>query len=358
MGREIRNVLAALKRLDDDFNLIEENDTILVELNDKESSYVLLFSLRLYSYFSKKNHKLRAIFFDYGNKDYSSAKIFAERFNIPFETFDASYIKETLDTYYQNGRKKDLSSVYQKLKRTALINYAKDNKINKIALDTSEDDFNLNFFNSLIKQGKLSSLKPMAKINKEVKIIRPFLYVGDKNIQEIFSSENMKTPPKFFYDYDNDKSFLDNIYNKDKNAKANIQKALFESKKFNFPFEDLLMKTEDNECHFKPIAKVNSEAEYRLLNPKAEEHYALYRADKPIAAISLNKKLNHYLEIVKFVGDTENKKILLNQLLNLKAKKMHPLILVLKYPTKDALILGFSKKYDVYYKKEKYLIRK
>ena len=71
----IRIVLASIKKADNDFNLINNNDRIAIGVSGGKDSMALLYALSLYKRFSKINFEIVPINIDLGFPEYDEKPI-------------------------------------------------------------------------------------------------------------------------------------------------------------------------------------------------------------------------------------------------------------------------------------------
>ncbi|HKL84475.1 MAG TPA: tRNA 2-thiocytidine(32) synthetase TtcA, partial [Bacilli bacterium] len=64
--KHIREILAAIRRADETFNLIENGDRIAIGISGGKDSIVLFYALTLYQKFSNKDFEIVPIMLDLG----------------------------------------------------------------------------------------------------------------------------------------------------------------------------------------------------------------------------------------------------------------------------------------------------
>lgn len=165
-----------------DFNMIEENDKILICFSGGKDSFMLI---RVLEYLQKKypiNFELKILVvnpnFD-KNFEKKLLKILKEE-KLDFEIIN-SKIQETIKV--QNEKKKlNPCFMCSRLRRGIIYNYAIENGFNKIALGHTIDDAIETHLMNLFFSNKTSFLKPkyLAE-NGKVEVIRPLIYI-DENL--------------------------------------------------------------------------------------------------------------------------------------------------------------------------------
>ena len=63
---DLKHILGAIRKADDDFQLIEDNDKVCVALSGGKDSMLLFVALSIYQKFDNKNFELMGIHVDVG----------------------------------------------------------------------------------------------------------------------------------------------------------------------------------------------------------------------------------------------------------------------------------------------------
>ena len=188
-NRQYTKIKNAVGRAIADFSLIQDGDRIAVGVSGGKDSYSLLHILDELRRRAPINYELVAITIDSGYPGFRSDVIVKhlEENNFPYHLeksnhFDIIKEKRRPDSSY--------CSICARLKRGSLYTLAKQFGCNKLALGHHLDDF---IETLLLNQFFVGSLKAMAPSmladNGEITVIRPLVYVEEKEIIQ-FSREN------------------------------------------------------------------------------------------------------------------------------------------------------------------------
>lgn len=182
----MQNILKMIRKADEDYHLIEDNDTVLVGVSGGKDSMLLLLALAQYQKFKNKHFELIACHLKMGfsNDTTTVLQHFCEENKITY------YEEETQIAYIlEHYKKKDGTldcSRCSKLKRGAIVSAAKKYGANKIAFAHHSDDAVETFFLNMIYSGVARSFKPkMEYKDNNVTFIRPFIYTSEKEIIKV-----------------------------------------------------------------------------------------------------------------------------------------------------------------------------
>ena len=227
--KPIKRVLGCVRKADQDFSLIKDNDRIAVGISGGKDSSVLLYCLYLYKMFSKKNYEFCGIYIDlgFGQENMHQiveyfAKLGVTVHIVPSQISDILDINRSAD-----GRIE--CSLCSKLRKGALVNAAKELGCNKVAFGHHSDDAVETLFLNMIHGGRIATFKPNMLLERSgVYLIRPLVYAYEKDIArmcrelEIPVSKN-KCPNEGYTDRTSMKFILEDLYKKYPEARNNFQ---------------------------------------------------------------------------------------------------------------------------------------
>lgn len=167
-----------------DYNLIEENDRILIGASGGKDSTSLI------HYFSQRKKRPSANFefkalniqSDFAPPFPEGIKNLFDEWNVPFESININILErikagEKMNCWWCSTQR-----------RTELISYAKNNGYNKIALGHHMDDILETFLMNLTQKCELSAMNPRLEYqNFPVTIIRPLCYVSENQLVDYAS---------------------------------------------------------------------------------------------------------------------------------------------------------------------------
>ena len=188
----MRKVLGCIRKADQDYQLIEENDKIAVGISGGKDSIVLLYGLYLYKKISKKNFDILAIHLKLGfeGMDMTPVQQWCNDLNIRFLQVDTDVFKILKIQANAEGRLP--CSLCSKFKKGHVIDEALKHGCNKIAFAHHGDDAVETLFLNMIYGGRLATFRPkMYLTRKQVTFIRPLLYVFENDIRCAVENESL-----------------------------------------------------------------------------------------------------------------------------------------------------------------------
>lgn len=186
----MKKILGCMRRAIQDFDLINDGDSIGVAVSGGKDSMVLLKALKQYQSFSPVNFKLESFTVNLGFNDFQSETIraYCNELNIPCNIIDTK-ISEIV---FNVRDEKNPCSLCAKMRKGAINNKMKESGFNKLALAHHEDDALNTLFLSMLYEGRISTLKPLTYLSrKEIYVIRPFLYLQERDIKACVGKYNI-----------------------------------------------------------------------------------------------------------------------------------------------------------------------
>lgn len=210
-----------------EFDLISDNEDILVGVSGGKDSTFLLYSLSVLSKHLSLNFNITAVSVDLGFKNKKNIKLLQEYcdiLGIPF------YIKKTNIIEYLKKEKEGGNNPCAKcayFRKGALTEFMNNKGFKKIAYGHHYDDAVITYLMSIIYSGQLKTFQPQQFLSKnEIYIIRPLVYLREKEIVEGKKIMQYNPPPSpcpfveeskrkeiknNFYEYLNDKQIFYNM---------------------------------------------------------------------------------------------------------------------------------------------------
>lgn len=228
----MKKILKFLRKADEDYKLINNDDTLIVGVSGGKDSMLLLKALSDYQKFQTKQFKLIAVHMQMGfpNMDNDKIRQYAQELNIEYYEEEVP-IFEILKHYLKEDGSLDCSRC-SKLKRGAIVNIAKKLNANKIAFAHHGDDAVETFFLNAIYSGKMQSFQPKIYYeDNDVTFIRPFIYLHESDIIKAVKKEEVvvvkSTCPKDGNSKRTElKQLIQNIYKDFPSSKNNLLKML------------------------------------------------------------------------------------------------------------------------------------
>lgn len=191
----MQRILSNMRKAIDEFHMIEEGDKIAVALSGGKDSMTLLLALKKLQIFYPQSFELLAITVNPGFDFFDSKLLsnFCQELGIPFIEA-SSNIKEIV---FDIRQEKNPCSLCANLRRGILNSTASANGCNKIALGHNEDDVLETFFLNLLYAGSINTFSPLSYMDRsKMTLIRPFIYVSEKQTKSYIRKNNIKIMPK------------------------------------------------------------------------------------------------------------------------------------------------------------------
>lgn len=352
----IRNVLAALRRADRDFSLIDEGDKILVGLSGGKDSLALLRALSVYGRFAGKHFLIKPVYLDlgFGNSDLTPMKDYCKSLGLSLYVSDSRFVYDILKAHTKKGHHIPCS-ICSRMKKAAMNNIAKELGYNKVAFAHHNDDAIETLFMNMVHGGRVATFEPKMHLERaNITFIRPLIYCKESDLKNLCLEENLpvlasKCPANGFTEREWTKEFLHEIYKSHPEAYDNFRGLLTNYEAFNLYFKTLEYESEaHHEYALKPaifLAEARG-SHFASRMPKPDEHdFLILRHHKKIGEICYRHLNNHRIEIFGCYGDNSSKAIAIAELIERLRKEVNPVTFVLSSSNKKlAEMTGFSYK--------------
>ena len=181
---KLQNILRAIRRADQDFNLIDDGDRIALALSGGKDSMLLWLALSQYQKFKGKNFTVCAIHIDVGFSEKETALMqdFAKKYDLELHIIPTR-INEILQMQQNLQGEKISCSLCSTLKKGMLIDEAKKLGCNKVALGHHGDDAVETVLLNLIHGGRFATFAPIQYMSRaDIHMIRPMVYLKEEDI--------------------------------------------------------------------------------------------------------------------------------------------------------------------------------
>ena len=176
----MNKITGLVRRCVEDYNMIEDGETIAVGLSGGKDSLTLLCALANLRRFYPKKFALHAVTIDMGFEgDFSAVSELCARLEVPYtiKQTDAKHV------IFDERKEKNPCSLCAKMRRGALNSLLTELGIKKIALAHHFDDAVETFMMSLLYEGRLHCFQPVTYMDRtDITQIRPMLYAEEKMV--------------------------------------------------------------------------------------------------------------------------------------------------------------------------------
>ena len=259
-----RKLLACIRKADCDFNLINENDEILVGLSGGKDSVLLCYLLSLYQKFSSKHFTFKAVFLDLGfemSPEFEKIEKFLNKIGVDLIKEDEHQVSTILNLH----KKKDgllPCSICSRMKKAAINNVAHRLQFKKVCFAHHMDDAIETLFLNMTYGGKVATFEPKMHLSKaNITFIRPLIYVREDDVNKAVEVFNLpicknKCPNDKNTQREEFKKLLKEYYEKFPEAYLNFANMLINLESFKLFFENFGYTTE-NDIFIKKVVTKN-----------------------------------------------------------------------------------------------------
>ena len=177
-----------------EFNLIEENDKILIGVSGGKDSIFLAYAPPVMRERLKKKFSLMAVTINpmfTTNFDTSRIEDFCRGLDIPYTTHDVD-IAGAIEK--QDGKNPCFTCAY--FRRGAINRIAKEHGCNKVAYAHHHDDAVETFLLSLLYSGQLKTFLPNTYLDHiDLTVIRPLIYFRESEVRDTISIHGFEPVP-------------------------------------------------------------------------------------------------------------------------------------------------------------------
>jgi len=179
----MQKMLDYLRKGIQEYDMIQNGDSIAVGVSGGKDSLVMLIGLKLLQKFIGIDYNIHALSIDpmFGGvpSDFSHIKELCSRYDIPF-TVISTHIAEIV---FDIRKEPNPCSLCSRMRRGALQNAALELGCNKIALGHNQDDVVETFFMNLFNEGRIDCFSPVTYLQeKKITVIRPLVLAPESEV--------------------------------------------------------------------------------------------------------------------------------------------------------------------------------
>ncbi|WP_331775583.1 ATP-binding protein [Sulfurospirillum sp. 1612] len=182
MSKLSKKLLRITGKTNGRYELIKENDTILLGLSGGKDSLCLAHVLRHMQRVAPFKFKFLAVTISYGmGEDLEKLHAHCVEYDIPHEIVDTKIYDLAKEKIRENS---SFCSFFSRMRRGALYTYALEHGFKKVALAHHLDDAVESFFMNFSYNGALRSMPPIYQAKNGLWVIRPFIHVRERQLVE------------------------------------------------------------------------------------------------------------------------------------------------------------------------------
>lgn len=177
----MKQILGGMRKAIEEYNMINDGDSIAVGVSGGKDSMLLLYALKLFQKFSPVKYELAGVTVSLGFKNFDLNPVisFCEKIEVPYYIVDTD-IEEIV---FNVRKEKNPCSLCSKMRNGALHNKIKEIGFNKVALGHHADDVIETMFLSMLYSGRIATFKPITYLsNKNIHNIRPLIFLREAQV--------------------------------------------------------------------------------------------------------------------------------------------------------------------------------
>lgn len=178
----MQHILSLVRRCVEDYNMIEEGDTVAVGVSGGKDSVLVLTALAKLRAFYPKHFDIVALTVDSGTPgmDFAPIAALCEMLEVPYHLIPVPIY----EIVFEYRKEKNPCSLCAKLRRGALSTEMNRLGLTKIALGHHYDDAVETMVMSLFLEGRIGCFQPVTYLDRsQVTQIRPLLYVQEREVR-------------------------------------------------------------------------------------------------------------------------------------------------------------------------------
>lgn len=179
----MQHILALVRRCVEDYDMIQEGETIAVGVSGGKDSLLLAALAQLRRFYPKK-FDLVAVTIDSGvpGMDFGPVRQLCDELGVPYHIV----LVPTYEIVFLSRKEKNPCSLCAKMRRGALSTELNRLGVKKIALGHHYDDAAETMLMNLFLEGRIGCFQPVTYLDRsDVTQIRPLLYVQEREVRNV-----------------------------------------------------------------------------------------------------------------------------------------------------------------------------
>ena len=182
--------MSKLGKTNAEFNLIEEDDKILVGLSGGKDSLTMIHAMKEQQRRAPFKFEFIAVTVSYGmGENFDNLIEHCKKYDIPHIVHNTNTYEIAKDKIRKNS---SFCSFFSRMRRGYLYSVAKEQGCNKVALGHHMDDAAESFFMNFIYNGQMRSLAPTYKAENGLVIIRPLIQMRERQLRAFVVDNNIQ----------------------------------------------------------------------------------------------------------------------------------------------------------------------
>ena len=193
---KLQQMLSLVRQAIDDYNMIEDGDSIAVGVSGGKDSLAMLYALHSLQKFYPKHFTIHAVTVDLGFQTLDPKEIISlcQELNIEY-TIIKTQIAQIV---FEEKKENNPCALCAKMRKGALNDAIKKLGCNKVAYAHHKDDVVETMLMSLLYEGRIHTFSPVTYLERvELSVIRPMIYMDEADIKGFINKYNipvMKSP--------------------------------------------------------------------------------------------------------------------------------------------------------------------
>ncbi|MGL4819099.1 MAG: tRNA 2-thiocytidine biosynthesis TtcA family protein [Bacilli bacterium] len=188
----MQTLLSSMRKAIKHYGMIREGDRVAVGLSGGKDSMTMLTLLANYRRFSPEKFDIVAITLNPGDVDFEPVRAYCAELDVPFVEVKTNLFEILFDIRKESNP----CSLCAKMRRGKLIDAARQNGCNVVALGHHLDDVVETLLLNLYYTGRYGAFYPVTYLNQsDVHVIRPLLYVEEKDVRRFVRNQGFPIVP-------------------------------------------------------------------------------------------------------------------------------------------------------------------
>ena len=187
---KLQQLLSYTRRAIDDYQMINEGDTIAIGISGGKDSLTMLYALSHLRIFYPKKFDLQAVTvaLGFGNLELDPVHKLCEELKVPY-TIEKTDIAEII---FERRKESNPCSLCAKMRKGALNEKMKELGCNKVAYAHHKDDMVETMLLSLIFEGRFHTFSPVTYLDRmDMTVIRPLMYLSEGEVKGFVKKYNL-----------------------------------------------------------------------------------------------------------------------------------------------------------------------